>query len=343
MVYSASSVYAQQHYNSSTFFLKRHLVFVLIGSLFTFIVMYLDYRLFQRLSKPLLLLSLALLVLVLIPNVGRAVAGARRWFRWGSISFQPSELMNLVFIIYTADFICRKRNILNEFNYGLAPIMLILGLTAALIFVQPDLGTAVGLALIVFLMLFVAGIRFSYLAGILILSVPLLYALILSAPYRKMRIITFLNPWLDPKGSGFQLIQSNIALASGGFFGVGLGKSMQKLFYLPAAHTDFIFSIIAEELGLLGALGVCLLFINFIIQGIRVIKNTTDMFGYYLATGIVLMIGLRALINMGVCSGILPTKGLPLPFISYGGSSLIFDMVAVGLLLNIARDADQEV
>ena len=219
-------------------------------------------------------------------------------------------------------------------------MMLILGMVILLILAQPDLGTAISLGVVIFIMLFVAGTRLSHLAGVILLSLPVLYILIFSVPYRRTRIMTFLNPWLDPKGSGFQIVQSNIALGSGGFFGIGLGHSKQKLFYLPAAYTDFIFSIIGEELGLLGTLGICILFINLLIQGIKVSKNAHDMFGHYLSLGIIIMISLKAVINIGVATGFFPTKGLPLPFISYGGSSLIFDMVGIGLILNIARTGE---
>jgi cell division protein FtsW len=215
--------------------------------------------------------------------------------------------------------------------------MIVLGVFTLLILLQPDLGTALSIVVIVFVMLFVAGVRLSHLGGVILLAIPAFYILILSAPYRRARIIAFLNPWADPKGSGFQIIQSQIALASGSIFGVGLGKSLQKLFFLPAAHTDFIFSIIAEELGLIGAASVIILFIVFIFQSARIAKNAIDSFGYYLALGTISMIGFEVIVNIGVSLGNLPTKGLPLPFISYGGSSLVFDMLSVGLLLNVSR------
>jgi len=205
---------------------------------------------------------------------------------------------------------------------------------------QPDLGTTVALGFVVLIMLFVAGVRPAYILSLILASLPILYLLIFSVPYRRARVLAFINPWLDPKGSGFQIIQSQIALGSGGIFGVGLGHSKQKLFYLPAAHTDFIFSIIGEELGLLGTIGVIVLFIIFIQQGIKIIKNAPDRFGYFLSLGLVLMVSFRAIINIGVSCGLLPTKGLPLPFISYGGSSFIFDMVSVGILVNIARTGE---
>ncbi len=243
-------------------------------------------------------------------------------------------------IIYVADFIARKGDCIRQFVKGFLPPICVLGVCALLILIQPDLGTTVALGSVVFIMLFIAGVRASYLLSIILASLPVLYLLIFSVPYRRLRVLAFLNPWLDPKGSGFQIIQSQIALGSGGIFGVGLGHSKQKLFYLPAAHTDFIFSIIGEELGLLGTLGVIFLFIIFIREGIKIIKYSNDKFGYFLALGLVLIISLKAIINIGVSCGLLPTKGLPLPFISYGGSSFIFDIVSVGILINIARTGE---
>ena len=289
---------------------------------------------------PLLISSLFLLILVLIPGIGREVSGANRWFRFKFISFQPSELANIAVIIYIADFITRKENQIRTLLKGFLPPMLILGFTVLLILMQPDLGTSLALGMVVFIMLFVAGARLSYLLTVVLVTLPLLAVLIFSVPYRRMRIMAFLNPWLDPKGSGFQIIQSQIALGSGGIFGLGLGQSKQKLFYLPAAHTDFIFSIIGEELGLLGTLGVVILFMILLYQGFKVVKNASGKFGYFLSLGLVLIISFKAVINIGVSCGLLPTKGLPLPFISYGGSSLIFDMVSVGILMNIARTGE---
>ena len=340
MIYSVSSIYAWERYNDGLFFLKRHISFLFIGAFLAFLIMGVDYRKLKRFAKPFLILSLLLLVLVLIPGIGREVSGARRWFRFKFISFQPSELANMATIIYIADFINRKGNMIKQFLHGFLPPVCVLGLVALLILMQPDLGTALAIGIVVFIMLFVSGARPAYLLSVVLASLPVVYLLIFSVPYRRMRILAFLNPWLDPKGSGFQIIQSQIALGSGGIFGVGLGHSRQKLFYLPAAHTDFIFSIIGEELGLVGTLGIVILFMLFIQQGLKVIKNAPDKFGYLLSLGLVLMISLKAIINIGVSCGLLPTKGLPLPFISYGGSSLIFDMVSVGILINIARTGE---
>jgi cell division protein FtsW len=302
-----------------------------------FVAMSIDYKKFRKFAKPLLAISIVLLLFVLIPGFGREVSGARRWFRFKFISFQPSELANLAVIIYISDFVVRKREVLRSFVWGFMPTMMALAAVVLLILMQPDLGTTLALGCVVFTMLFVAGIRPAHLLSVILAGLPLLYLLIFRVPYRRMRIMAFLNPWADPKGSGFQIIQSQIALGSGGLFGVGLGHSKQKLFFLPAAHTDFIFSIIGEELGLIGTIGVIVLFIIFIQQGLKIIKHAPDKFGYFLSLGLVLLISLKAIVNIGVSCGVLPTKGLPLPFISYGGSSFVFDMISVGILMNIAR------
>lgn len=336
MIYSSSSIYAWERYGDSFYFLKRHLVFLAVGLLLTFLAMLVDYRLFRKYSRLLLWIALALLVLVLIPGIGREISGAKRWFRFKFISFQPSEFANLALIIYLADFIARKGDKIKLLE-GFIPPICVLGATALLILLQPDLGTVIALGSVVLIMLFVAGTRGRYILSLILCSLPLLYLLVFRVAYRRTRILAFLNPWLDPKGTGFQIIQSQIAIGSGGLFGKGLGHSQQKLFYLPAAHTDFIFSIIGEELGLIGTLGIIILFMIFIQQGLKIIKNAQDKFGYFLALGLVLMISLKAIINIGVSCGVFPTKGLPLPFISYGGSSLLFDMVSLGILINIAR------
>jgi len=341
MIYSASSIYSWERYKDGFFFLKRHVSFVFIGAFLALLVMSTDYKNFRRFAKPFLLVSFVLLLLVLVPGIGREVSGARRWFRFKFLSFQPSELANLALIVYIADFIARKQSQMRMFWRGFAPPVGALGAFCLLILAQPDLGTTIALASVVLVMLFVAGTRLTYLMSLFLASLPALYLLIFSVPYRRMRIMAFLNPWLDPKGSGFQIIQSQVALGSGSIFGVGLGQSKQKLFYLPAAHTDFIFSIIGEEMGLIGTIGVIVLFMLFLHQALKVIRQSSDTFGYFLGLGLTLMLSFKAVINIGVSCGVLPTKGLPLPFISYGGSSFIFDLVSVGILLNIARTGEE--
>ncbi|MDD3375759.1 MAG: putative lipid II flippase FtsW [Candidatus Omnitrophica bacterium] len=340
MIFSSSGIYALQELGSSTYFLQRHLVYLCVGFIFMMFAMTIDYRVLAQYSKPILIFSIVMLVLVLIPGVGKEVYGARRWFRFLGFGFQPSEFAKLAVLIYASDFLARKQKRITSLFSGFIPLMCVLGVVSLLILKQPDLGTTALISAVVLVMLFIAGTRIAFLASIAFLSFPAIYYLIARVPYRLRRIQAFLDPWSDKQGAGFQLVQSQIALGSGGIFGLGLGKSMQKLFYLPAAHTDFILSIIGEELGLLGTATVVLLFVLFIWQGARIAKRTQEPFGYFLAIGIVAMIGLQAIVNIGVSIGAFPTKGLPLPFISYGGSALIVQMVCVGLLLNISRIQD---
>ncbi len=336
-IFSSSGIYALQELGDPAYFLKRHVLFLGIGFILTFAVMAMDYRRLQYIAKPLILFTIFLLILVLIPHIGKASSGARRWFKIGFFSFQPSEFAKLALMIYISDFLARKQNRVGNFFEGFLPVIIIMGIISVLIVKQPDLGNAVLVACISLVMLFIAGAKLKHIFIVGVAVSPFLYFLVVKVPYRMQRILAFIDPWKDCNGIGFQLSQSQIALGSGGIFGVGLGKSMQKLFYLPAAHTDFILSIIGEETGLVGTLVVIFLFIAFIWQGARIAKRTLDPFGYFLSVGIVVMLGMQALVNIGVSIGALPTKGLPLPFISYGGSALIFNMISVGLLLNISR------
>ena len=340
MIYSSSGVYALEVMGNSAYFLIRHLMFLVIGAVMMWWVMAIDYRDIQKYAKWCLTAAFIMLVLVLVPHIGKISSGARRWFSVGPINFQPSEYAKIAMIIYCADFFARKRALIRSVNLGFMPVALVMGAMCLLIVKQPDLGNTVLVAVITMSMYFVAGGHKVLVGLIAAIAVPVLTLLIIAAPYRMRRIVSFMNPWDDARGAGFQLSQSQIAFASGGFWGVGLGKSVQKLFYLPAAHTDFIFSIIGEELGFLGALAVVFLFGVFIWQGTRIIRNTADPFGYFLAAGIMVMLSIQVVVNIGVSIGALPTKGLPLPFISYGGSALIFNMMAVGLLLNISRTQD---
>jgi len=340
MVFSSSSIYALRELHSSTYFLKRHLLYLFLGLIAMGTMMTIDYRILAKYAKPLLVLTVVSLVLVLIPHIGREVYGARRWFQIFGFSIQPSEFAKVIMIIYTADFLARKKKKVEDLVEGFLPVMMVLGAMCLLILKQPDLGTTALIGSVVFIMLFVAGTRLVFLGAVFLMSLPALYFLISRVAYRMKRIQAFLDPWKDQQGVGFQLVQSQIALGSGGIFGVGLGQSVQKLYYLPAAHTDFILSIIGEELGLVGTLSVIFLFIIFIWQGARIAKRCEDPFGYFLALGIVVMIGLQAIINIGVSIGAFPTKGLPLPFVSYGGSALVVQLACVGLLLNISRVQD---
>jgi cell division protein FtsW len=338
MIYSASAIYAHGSVGDSTYFLKRHLVYLLIGLVMMFFAMSVDMDVVRRWSKPLIIASVALLVLVLV--VGRETSGAKRWFRFGIVNFQPSEFAKIAMMVYMADFIARKKELMKSFLHGYLPAMMVLGVVVGLVLLEPDLGTAVTITLVCFIMMYVSGVRASYIGASLLASLPLLYALLFRVAYRRKRMMIFLNPWADKRGTGFQIIQSFIALGSGGIFGIGLGQSRQKLFYLPASHTDFIFSIIGEELGFLGTGSIVILFTLFVWEGMKVAFKAADMFGRMLSLSIVSLIAIEAIINIGVTAGALPTKGLPLPFISYGGSGLIFHLMAVGLLLNVARTCE---
>ncbi len=342
MIYSASCVNAMENYKDSLYYLKRHIMFLAMGLGASAGVMLLDYREIQPYARKLLLLSIFLLALVLIPHLGKESYGARRWFKLGPFHFQPSEFAKLAMIIYTADFLARKQEVIKDFWKGFVPPIALMGIVCILTVKQPDLGTTVETAVVVLVMLLVAGARLRHMSMIAGCGVMVVVYLIIKEPYRMARIIAFMDPWQDSAGIGFQLTQSQIALGSGGVFGVGLGHSQQKLFYLPAAHTDFILSIIGEELGLIGTLAVIALFIMFVWLGTRIIRQTHHAFGYFLCVGIVMMLGLQAMVNVGVSIGAFPTKGLPLPFISYGGSALIFHMIAVAVLLNVSKTQDHK-
>lgn len=340
MIYSTSAIYANEKMGDSLYFLKRHLIYLIAGLVMMILAMTVDMQTLRRLSKPIMAISVILLVLVLIPHIGRETAGARRWFKLGPLNFQPSEFAKIAIMIYFADLLARKEKVIRSFIHGYLPPVLVLGFTLGLILLEPDLGTAIAISIISVIMLFVSGVNMTYIFASFLASIPVLYMLLFRVPYRRKRMMIFLNPWSDKRGAGFQIIQSFVALGSGGLFGVGLGQSRQKLFYLPASHTDFIFSIIGEELGLAGAASVVILFIVFVWEGMKISFRAEGKFEKLLSLGLVSLIALEALINIGVTAGVLPTKGLPLPFISYGGTSLMFHLTAVGLLLNIAKSSE---
>ena len=337
MIYSSSSSYAYEKFQDSAYYLKRHMVHFIIGLIFSLFVMRLDHRKIKKITKPLIIISILSLALVFIPGVGHEAGGARRWIRFGPIGFQPSEFAGLFLIIYLADILERKQHCIKSFFYGFMPPFIISAFTVLLVLLQPDLGNAAIFFALLIIMFFVSGVNMSYFLPFIIAFVPALYFLIIKVPYRLRRIVGYLDPWGDAQGAGFQIVQSFLALGSGGIFGVGLGCSRQKLFYLPQGHTDFIFSIIGEELGLIGTLGIVILFSAFVWLGIRISLKAEDLFAKLLALGVTVSIGLKAIINIAVSTGAIPTKGLPLPFVSYGGTALIFNMVGVALLLSIAK------
>ncbi|MEW6002121.1 MAG: putative lipid II flippase FtsW [Nitrospirota bacterium] len=318
------------------YYFKRHLFTILIGLGFMFLTYKLSPSFVKGMAIPLLICSFLLLMLVFVPDIGVSAGGARRWIKLWPSTFQPSELVKLSMVTFLAWFMSRPGYKTEGFMSFIVPIA-VMAVFQLVIIKQPDFGAVMSLAFLTLAMLFLSGTRLKFLVSLLVCAIPIILKLIME-PYRFERVISFLNPWKDPKGSGFQLIQSFIALGRGGLTGVGLGGSKQKLSYLPDAHTDFIFSIVGEEFGLIGVLVVITLFLFLFIRGISIASRAKDRFVYYLAAGLSLMISLQALINFAVDVGMVPTKGLPLPFISYGGSSLLVNMAAIGILLNLSRD-----
>ncbi len=316
----------------------KHLLWVLLGSGLMIVMAKVDYRHLQRLSVPILVVSLFSLVLVLIPGVGTVTNGARRWIRFGSImGVQPSEFAKLAVVIFISGYIAKNQHRMSEFKRGfLLPICIAAG-TSILIIKEPDFGTSAIIIAVSLIMLIIGGIRMIYVLFTSLAAMPLIYEIVFSSSYRLRRWLAFLNPWADPSGAGYHIIQSWIALGSGGLTGLGIGESKQKLFFLPESNSDFIFTIIGEEFGYLGVVAIICLFLLLMWQGLRIVHATKDIFGFFLGLGITLMFGLQAIINIAVVSGALPTKGIPLPFVSAGGSSLLFSMMGIGILINIAR------
>ncbi len=337
MVYAASAYTAMDRYQDPIYFLKKELLFFGLGLGGMTVMANINYSHLQWFVYPLLMLSLILMILVLVPGFGVEAGGARRWLRVGGLTFQPSELTKIGLIVYLAHSLKKKADRLKDFVYGFIPYIVILGVFFMLMMLQPDLGTAVGLAVVAMLMLFMAGSPLHYLVSVLLVSLPVLYVLIMSEEYRRQRITAFLDPWSDASGSGFQIIQSFLAMGSGGLTGVGLGEGRQELLFLPEPHTDFIFAVIGEQLGFIGAVLVVGAFVLFLIRGMLISVRSVDPFGRYLALGLTVMVSIQALMNFGVVVGLLPTKGLPLPLISYGGSSLVMTLLSVGILLNISK------
>ncbi|MDC4203534.1 MAG: putative lipid II flippase FtsW [Candidatus Manganitrophus sp.] len=339
MIYSASGILAGKNYQDSAFFLKRQFLWMGIALLSFLIVSRIPLDRLREWVAPMTILVFALLIAVLLPGIGSEVNGSRRWIRLGPAAFQPSEAAKLFTVIYLSHYVVKKGEKIRDFLEGLAPALVVIGLQVALILVEPDLGMTVTILALATLLLFLGGVSFKHLASLGLLMIPLVLYWILKTPYRLQRVMSYLNPWSDPSASGFQMIQSYLALGSGGIFGNGLGEGRQKLFFLPEPHTDFIFALIGEELGLIGTLSLLLLYVFLLWKGTRIAWLVEDPFHRMLAMGTTLMMTLPALMNMGVVTGLLPTKGLALPFVSYGGSSLLMNWVAMGLLYNVSRSA----
>lgn len=336
MVFISSHVMAQIQYHDPYFFTKRQSVYALLGLGALVAGRYINYRRYQKLVYPFLLLALIMLILVFVPGIGTRVRGAARWLRLGPVTIQPSEFAKLAMVLFLAYSLARKQDKMKYFSIGFLPHVVIAGLFIGLIGKEPDFGTAMTLAGIVFIMLLVGGVRLAYVLGGFIGVAGLATLVVLRDPKKFNRILSFLDPWKYGQDVGYQLKQSLLAIGSGGLFGLGPGQSRAKLFYLPDAHTDFILAIFSEELGFVGVLLVLSLFAVLIYRGLLLSLRAPDAFGSYLALGLTLLIGLQAGINMGVVTGLFPTKGLSLPFLSYGGSSLLATLMAVGILLNIS-------
>jgi cell division protein FtsW len=337
MIYSASSSVADRNFGSSGFYLRIHLVHLAAGLAAMLLAMRIPPRVWRGWVPVGLLVCFVLLILVLIPGIGHQVGGARRWFRLGPFNMQPTEPLKLVLIAFVASYLDRKRELVAEFFRGVVPSLTVMGVFLLLVLMQPDFGNMVLIALTLLLMIFVGGAKPGHVLGSLAGMGAIGAYLVASQSYRMKRFLAFLNPWEDRLDTGFQIIQSYLAFGNGGPFGVGLGASRQKMFFLPDAHTDFIFAILAEEMGLLGVLAVMLLFAVFLWRGFRASFRAEDDFERYLACGIAALLGLQVLLNLAVVMGMMPTKGLPLPFISAGGSSLVMTLFMTGILLRIGR------
>jgi len=339
MVYSASAIWATYKFDDSFFFAKRQLLFAGVGVLAMFFIMNVDYWTWRTWAKVIIIVCFILLVLVLIPGVGMVRNGSRSWIGVGAFSIQPSEFMKLAMIAFLAKFLSENQKKITSFKKGLAPSLALIFTAFGMIMLQPDLGTGTVMVGTCIVMIFVAGARISHFVMLGMLGVAGFVGLILSAPYRIKRITSFLDPWEDPLNSGFQIIQSLYAIGPGGLLGLGLGQSRQKFFYLPEPQTDFIFAILAEELGFIGGSFVILLFSLLLWRGVRIALGAPDLYGSFLAIGIIGMIAIQVIINIGVVIGLMPVTGITLPFLSYGGSSLTLMLMAVGVLLNISRYA----
>lgn len=336
MVYSSSYIYAQERYGDGLYFFRRHIVFLGVGLGLMTILRFIDYRVFRKLALPGFVLSLVGMVLVLIPGLGNRAGGATRWLDLGFMTFQPVEFAKIALILYMARRFSKTRldfaDLRQGFLYQLWPPLALAGLCLF----QPDFGSAALIMLTTTIFLYLAGVRFRFLALSFAALLPIFYFAIMSVPYRRARLMTFLDPWADPQNTGFQIIQSFLAFHRGGLFGVGLGNSKEKLFYLPEAHNDFILSVVGEELGFVGICLICLAFMFLFFRAVKIAAKAEDAFGSLLAGGLAVLLGLEVFLNAGIVLGLLPTKGMNMPFISSGGSSIIAALIAVGLLLSVS-------
>ena len=343
MIYSSSAIRAQEKFGDSYFFLKRQLVWAFLGILIMIWMMSCDYRGWQRLAFPLFLLSLLFLTLVLIPQLGVKANGARRWLSVFGLSFQPAELAKISLVLFLSHLMAKKGSRVQEFTHGLLPLLAAAAMIILPILLQPNLGNVVVLLIVAMMIYFVGGVRISHLLLLGAGSMPLLFLVMMHFSHARSRLLTLIDPSRVPEGAKYQIKQSFYALGPGGLLGLGLGDGMQKLFYLPEPHTDFIFAIVGEEIGFLGTSLVVLLFGIILWRGTRIALQAPDPFGRFAAIGITILIVSQAAINVGMVIGLLPTTGLPLPLVSFGGSSLVLTLMGIGILLNISHHAGSRV
>jgi cell division protein FtsW len=336
MVYSASALVALERFQQANLFLTKQALWAVLGVAVLALAMRVDYRTYRNEAFIWTLLGAVAVMLVGV-LFSAPVNGTRRWFGVGGLGIQPSEIAKIACVFFTALTLERRMHRIDELSYSLLPIGIIVGALVGMILLQPDFGTAMSLLLIVGVMVFAAGLHYKYFVGTVLAALPVLYIVLVSAPYRRRRLLAFWDPWADPLGDGFQIIQSLIAVGTGGVFGRGLMAGVQKLFYLPEPHTDFIFAVIGEELGLLGATGVLACFCVIAWRGLRIAMRAEDTFGSFVALGLTTMISVQAFVNMSVVLGLMPTKGIPLPLVSAGGSSLLISLLGMGILLNISQ------
>ncbi len=342
MVYSASSAISMENYNNVYFYMKKQAIFCFISICIMFVTASFPYKLYKSFAYIILFAAIALLVAVLFPAINIKAGGASRWLNLGGFTFQPAEFAKLALIIFLGYSLSKKEEMIKDFSVGFIPHLFIFSIFACLIIIQPDFGTIVVLGMITWGMMFIAGVKIIHLLSPAPLLIPLIYFLVVKVEYRLERILSFLNPWEDPYNTGYQITHSLKAFGSGGIFGKGIGLGMQKMHYLPEPHTDFIFSIIGEELGLIGVIIVLSLYLILLLKGISIAKESKTLFGAVTAAGLTIYIGIQVIINTGVALGLLPTKGLTLPFISYGGTSLVVNMAAMGILMNIGASRNYE-
>ncbi|HTI40984.1 MAG TPA: putative lipid II flippase FtsW [Vicinamibacterales bacterium] len=341
MVYSASAVVALERFQQPYLFLTKQALWSVLGLAVLVVAMRVDYRTYRNEAFIWCLLGVVFVMLVAV-LFSAPVNGTRRWFGIGGLGVQPSELAKIACVFFTALMLERRMHRIDDLSYSLMPIGLIIGLVVALILLQPDFGTSISLALVVAVMVFAAGLHYRYFVGLALVALPAIYLVLVAAPYRRRRLLAFWDPWADPLGDGFQIIQSLVAVGTGGVFGRGLMGGVQKLFYLPEPHTDFIYAVIGEELGLIGATAILLCFCVIAWRGLRIAARAEDTFGSFVALGLTTMIAAQAFVNISVVLGLMPTKGIPLPLVSFGGSSLLINLLGMGVLLNISQHETNE-